>query len=162
RFAFRKSFPRISEIRIERQRRFESEYGALVLIEHRQVLAAIGEHSRIRRQNLCVCNIVLLKTHCAISQSPHSEMRLRRLMKALVTGEIKNQALRHKLIALRDPLDQVAVQLVGHQQLIRYISWRDLDFISDHCLNHFQECNANSSSKLLVPIKTCGIVFPLL
>src|SRR6185503_11401403 len=104
RLAFRKSFPRVCEIRIERQRLFESDNGPLVVIEHRQVLATIGEHSRIRRQNLSVCNIILLKTHRPISQSPHSEMRAGGFIKGLASGEIENQPLRHELIGLRDPL----------------------------------------------------------
>ena len=99
-----------AEIRIERQRLFESEDGALVLIEQGQVPPTIGQHSRIRRQNLEVCDIILRKTHRPISQPAHPEMRVRGLMKALVSGEIENQPLRHKLIGLRDPSGQVPVR----------------------------------------------------
>src|SRR5262245_13426936 len=109
RFAFRKSFPRLSQIRIERQRLLEGKNGALVLFGHRQVLAAIDEHSRICRQNLDVYSIILLKTHRTIGQSPRLDMRFKGLTKGLVSGEIENQPLRHKLIGLRDPLGQVAV-----------------------------------------------------
>src|SRR5262249_24739121 len=100
--------------------------------------------------------------HRPISQSPYPKMRFGELMKALVSGEIENQPLRHKLIGLRDPLGQVAVQLTGHEQVIRDINWRDLDFISDHCLNHVQECHANPLSKLRAPGKSPRIVFPSL
>ena len=47
---------------------------------------------------------------------PSANPRVRRcgvrgIVKALVSGEIENQPLRHKLIGLRDPLGQVAVRV---------------------------------------------------
>ena len=52
-------------------------------------------------------------------------MRVWRVVKTLVAREVKNETFRNKLIRLRDPLDQVTVRLVGGQQLIRYVNWRE-------------------------------------
>src|SRR5437764_12557193 len=122
---------RVGEIRIERQRLVKSNNGALVLIEQRQVSPTISQHSRIRRQNLSVYNIILCKSDRPISQSAHLEGRVRCVMKALVSSGSENQSLRHELIALRDPPGQVPVRLVGDQHIVRDVNRREPDFIPD-------------------------------
>src|SRR5215470_13502762 len=118
-----------------------------MLIEQCEIPPTIGQHFRIRRQNLAVYHIVLFKPHRSIDQSAHLKMRVREIMKALVSGEIESQPLRNELIGLWNPSDQVRVRLIGDQQIVCDVNWSDPYFISDHCLDHLQECHANFSSK---------------
>ncbi len=123
--AFRNAFSRRGEVGIEYERLFEGNNGARVLIECREIASAIDQHAGIRRQHLEVDHVVFLESHRPISQTPGLEVRIWRVVKTLVAREVKNETFRNKLIGLRDPLGQVTVRLVGGQQVIRYVNWRE-------------------------------------
>jgi len=103
---------RRGEIRIERHSLFESEDGALVLIEQRQVPYprdwSAFSYTRAKFLRFATSSF-------AKRTVPSANPRVRRCasgdsLKALVSFEIEDQPLRHKLIGLRDPSGQVAVQ----------------------------------------------------
>ena len=78
-----------------------------VLIERGEVSPAIDQHAGVGWQNLEVNHVIFFKPHRPISQTPGLEVRVRRIVKALVFPELENETLRNELIGLSNPLGQV-------------------------------------------------------
>ena len=83
-----------------------------MLIECGQVTPAIDQHACINRQDFELNHVVLSKPQRPVSQTAGLEVRLWRIVEALIGGKVEREAFRNKLIILRDPLRQFAVDCV--------------------------------------------------
>ena len=104
---------RCGQIWIERQRFFESNNGALMVIERGQIAATVGEHPRINGQNFELNDVIVRKSQSPVSEPARPQVWIRGIVKTLINSEIKDQTLWNKLIGLRNPLGQITVCLVG-------------------------------------------------